>query len=284
MNYDEIFQTIENGIRSVYESDRYRRYLETMSRFHAYSLNNCLLIFAQKPEATLVAGYQTWRKRFGRHVRYGEKGIRILAPVRNTRTEDEEKEAEDAVRFKTIAVFDISQTEGDPLPTYMNDTLNGTVEDYERFLEQLKLVSPVPVTFDPSAMASHGYYRADQNRIVIKAGMTELQTVKTLLHEIAHACLHNKACGGDALSREQKEIEAESTAYIICRHFGLDTGEYSFGYLAGYSSTKELPELRSSMERIRLTSDRLIRQIEILRRPQGYLPASDPLVQTAVPL
>ena len=281
---DGITEELEQGVLNVFGCDSYRAYLAVMARFHTYSTNNSILIWMQRPDATLVAGYNTWLTRFSRNVKKGEKGIRILAPVRKKILDEDMQEKSVLSGFRTAVVFDISQTEGDPLPTYMNDTLNGTVEDYERFLEQLKLVSPVPVTFDPSAMASHGYYRADQNRIVIKAGMTELQTVKTLLHEIAHACLHNKACGGDALSREQKEIEAESTAYIICRHFGLDTGEYSFGYLAGYSSTKELPELRSSMERIRMTSDRLIRQIEILRRPQGYLPASDPLVQTAVPL
>ena len=142
MNYSELFQTIEDGIRNVYASSRYQRYLETMSRFHSYSLNNCLLIFAQKPEATLVAGYQTWRKEFGRHVKFGEKGIRILAPVRSPKKEESSEEADrpDELRFKSIAVFDISQTEGNPLPTYMNDTLYGKVKDYDAFLEQLKLI------------------------------------------------------------------------------------------------------------------------------------------------
>ena len=278
MEFNEVFQTIERGIRNVYDSSRYREYLKTMSHFHSYSLNNCLLIFEQKPDATLVAGYHTWRRRFGRHVKAGEKGIRILAPVRKeTETEDGE---EQEIRFKTIPVFDISQTDGDPLPTYMNDTLYGSVSDYELFLDQLKLVSPVPVRFEQGPMNAHGYFRDDQSVIVLKEGMPQLQTVKTLVHEIAHACLHSRSAGGEKLSREQKEIEAESIAYIICSHFGLDTGEYSFGYLAGYSSTRDLPELRDSMERIRSASDSQIRQIEALRHPgetgfrEEKLPAS----------
>ncbi len=274
MEFNEVFQTIEKGIREVYDSSRYREYLKTMSHFHAYSLNNCMLIFEQKPDATLVAGYHTWRRRFGRHVKQGEKGIRILAPVRKeTGPETEEHEE---IHFRTIPVFDISQTEGDPLPTYMNDTLDGTVSDYEAFLAQLKLVSPVPVVFEAGLSNAHGCYRDDQGVIEIREGMTQLQTVKTLVHEIAHACLHSSSAGGETLSREQKEIEAESIAYIICDHFGLDTGEYSFGYLAGYSSTRELPELRASMERIRSASDHLIRRIESLRHPENTgIPAEE---------
>ncbi|MBO5555119.1 MAG: ImmA/IrrE family metallo-endopeptidase [Solobacterium sp.] len=270
MNYSELFQTIENGIRNVYDSSRYQRYLETMSHFHSYSLNNCLLIFEQKPEATLVAGYQTWRKEFGRHVKFGEKGIRILAPVRSAKKEESQDETDrpEELRFKSIAVFDISQTEGNPLPTYMTDTLYGTVKDYDAFLEQLKLISPVPVIFSDDTKGSHGFFRANAGMIAVRSGMPELQTVKTLVHEIAHACLHNKASGGNTLPKVQKEIEAESVAYILCKHFGLDTGEYSFGYLAGYSSSRELPELRASMERIRMTSDSLIKQVEFLRHPQ----------------
>lgn len=269
MYFDQLFQMIENGIRDVYDSSRYRRYLTTMSNFHSYSLNNCLLIFSQMPEATLVAGYHTWRKQFGRHVKHGEHGIRILAPVRTKKEEAEEEQEE--LHFKSICVFDVSQTEGDPLPTYMDETLDGTVKDYDQFMNELKLISPVPVEETVLSSGIHGCYRPKQEVIQIQKNMPQLQTIKTLVHEIAHASLHNRQNNGEQLSHEQKEIEAESIAYILCRHFGLDTGEYSFGYLAGYSSSRELPELRASMERIHQASDNLINQIETLRHPERMM-------------
>ena len=267
MNFYEIYQSIEDGIRDVYQSDRYQQYLKTMSRFPSYSVNNCILIYQQRPDATLVAGYQSWRKNFERTVRKGERGIRILAPIRRKKKEEDE-EVSDSVGFRTISVFDVSQTVGKPLPSYMDDRLEGTVEDYEEFIEQLELISPVPVRFDEIKGSAHGYYSKKKQEIVLRTDMTQLQTVKTLVHEIAHAKLHNETEGQKLLSRAQKEIEAESTAYIICNHYGLDTSSYSFGYLAGFSSSAELKELRDSMERIHRASAEIIEDLEHLRHPE----------------
>ena len=265
MNFYEIYQSIEDGIRDVYQSDRYQNYLKTMSRFPSYSLNNCILIYQQRPDATLVAGYQAWRRNFERSVRKGERGIRILAPIRRKKKKEEEEEPQ-SVGFRMISVFDVSQTIGKPLPSYMDDRLEGTVEDYEEFIEQLEQISPVPVRFDAIKGNAHGYYSKKKQEIVLRTDMTQLQTVKTLAHEIAHAKLHSETEEPAALSRAQKEIEAESTAYIICSHYGLDTSSYSFGYLAGFSSSAELKELRGSMERIHRASSDMIRDLDLLRR------------------
>ena len=191
MEFKEIYRTIENGIRKVYDSDRYQDYLKTMARFHNYSTNNCLLIFSQCPDATLVAGYQKWRMQFHRYVRKGEKGIRILAPMRNVVEEGEEVFTGEPM-FKYISVFDISQTEGEPLPTYIDATLEGKVKDYDQFLQQLELISPVPVKFSSNTGNASGYYRSGEEVIYLKQGMSELHTIKTLLHEMAHALLHNR--------------------------------------------------------------------------------------------
>lgn len=274
MNFNEVFQTIERGICDVYDSKRYRQYLRVMSRFPSYSLNNTILIFSQKPDATLVAGYQAWRTKFHRNVRRGEKGIRILAPVstrRKTDTEEEEP-VKPATCFRAVSVFDISQTEGEPLPVYMEETLEGSVDDYEDFLEVLEMCAPVPVRFASISGNARGYFNARRQEIVLRKGMTQLQTIKTLVHEIAHSMMHQ---GDDAdLSRRQKEIEAESVAYILCSHYGLDTGSYSFGYLAGYSSSRDMPELRASMERIHTASSVLISKIDLMRMPE-----KDPLME-----
>ena len=277
--FDDMFQRIERGIREVYQSDQYRKYLQVMSRFTNYSLNNCILIFQQKPDAQLVAGYQAWKTKFKRNVKRGEKGIRILAPIRKPvkKQEDDEEPEEEVVRFRKVCVFDLSQTEGEPLPSFMIDHIEGSVDDYEDFLEQLELLAPVPVRFSYLENNVHGYYSNAEKEIVLNADMTQLQTVKTLIHEIAHSYLHDTPEAMTELSRARKEIEAESVAYILCRHYGLDTGEYSFRYLAGYSSSQELPELKASMERIHLASNRLIRGLEELRHPQeaDLLPPAD---------
>ena len=271
MTFNEIFTTIEQGIQSVYDSEHYRNYLETLSRFPSYSLNNCILIARQKPEATFVAGYQTWKKKFSRNVRKGEKGIRILAPIRKKKQEGETEEEENTLRFRIISVFDISQTEGEPLPTSLVSVLDSSVEDYEEFLEALELASPVPVRFQAMHSAANGYFDARERVIYLKQGMPQLQTIKTLLHECAHALMHNEA---EDMSRAAMEVEAESVAYTVCRHYGLDTGSYSFGYLAAYSSSRELPELRASMERIHTASSVLIRNIDLVRS-RGLAEAHD---------
>lgn len=271
MTFNEIFTTIEQGIQSVYDSEHYRDYLETLSRFPSYSLNNCILIARQKPEATFVAGYQTWKKKFSRNVRKGEKGIRILAPIRQKKQEEEKEEPKTILRFRVISVFDISQTEGEPLPTSLVSMLDSSVEDYEEFLEALELASPVPVRFQAMHSAANGYFDARERVIYLKQGMPQLQTIKTLLHECAHALMHSEA---EDMSRAAMEVEAESVAYTVCRHYGLDTGSYSFGYLAAYSSSRELPELRASMERIHTASSVLIRNIDLVRSP-GLAEARD---------
>ncbi len=277
MKFDDVFQSIEDGIREVYRSDQYQKYLQVMSRFTNYSVNNCILIFQQMPEARLVAGYHAWKTKFKRNVKRGEKGIRILAPIRKSVKKEEAQEApeEEVTRFRKVCVFDLSQTEGEPLPSFMIDQLEGTVDDYEDFLEQLELLAPVPVRFERLKDNVHGYYSSLEKEIVLNPDMTQLQTVKTLIHEIAHSYLHSAPAAADEISHARKEIEAESVAYILCRHYGLDTGEYSFRYLAGYSSSQDLPELKASMERIHTASSHLIRSLEDLRHPaeETFLPS-----------
>lgn len=277
MKFDDVFQSIEDGIREVYRSDQYQKYLQVMSRFTNYSVNNCILIFQQMPEARLVAGYHAWKTKFKRNVKRGEKGIRILAPIRKSVKKEEAQEApeEEVTRFRKVCVFDLSQTEGEPLPSFMIDQLEGAVDDYEDFLEQLELLAPVPVRFERLKDNVHGYYSSLEKEIVLNPDMTQLQTVKTLIHEIAHSYLHSAPAAADEISRARKEIEAESVAYILCRHYGLDTGEYSFRYLAGYSSSQDLPELKASMERIHTASSHLIRSLEDLRHPaeETFLPS-----------
>ena len=282
----EITKQLEEGIQNLFESTAYKTWLDTMSRFHDYSLNNTLLIASQKPDATLVAGYTAWQKSFGRQVNKGEKAIRILAPAPYKRKAEVEKvdpttgailtnpdgsyvkETKEIVvpAFKVVSVFDISQTEGRELPTLGVDELTGDVAQYEHFFEALKKSCPVPIGFEQIATGAKGYFHTAENRIALQEDMSQVQTIKTLIHEMAHQKLHSAAPAEEApeepkLTRNRKEVEAESVAYTICRHFGIDTSDYSFAYIAGWSHGKETPELKASLTRIRNAANEMITEI-----------------------
>ena len=289
----EIVDSIENGIKELFESDKYRKYLATMSRFHRYSVNNTMLIYMQRPDATHVAGFNKWRDQFGRNVLKGEKGIRIIAPtpykkkVEEIKTDPEtnapvldadgkaiieEKELRIPM-FKVVSVFDVSQTSGKPLPQLAAD-LSGNVQQYEVFMEALRRASPVPMEIKPVARDTDGFFSIKAQSITIRAGMSEVQTVCAAVHEIAHAKLHDYehmtelADDGETIlvpgekSRNTEEVEAESISYAVCQYYGIETGENSFGYIATWSKGKELKELRASLETINKTASELITDID----------------------
>ena len=275
-----ITDQLEAGIQTFLNGQGYRKYLSTMSKFHNYSLNNTLLIAMQKPDATLVAGYHKWQTCFQRTVNKGEKAIKILAPVPYTIKQykkkldangnpilnEEGKPVVEEVQikqysFKVVSVFDISQTSGEPLPSAGVNELQGDVKYFSRFLDILKEISPVPIKFSRIAGATKGYYSNATKEIVVKEEMSEVQTAKTVLHEMAHALLHSEV-DGIIKDRHTKEVEAESVAFTVCCHFGIDTSEYSFGYIATWSKDRSTPELKDSLELIRKTASTLISQIE----------------------
>lgn len=265
----EIMEQLEEGVKAVFESDNYKTYLTVMSRFHHYSFRNSILIWLQRPDASMVAGYTDWQRNFHRQVRKGEKGIRILAPVIYSRSKDDNGDGEkedEIVCCKVVSVFDISQTEGEDLPSLGVDELTGSVSQYSTFFDVLKQVSPAPIAFEEITTGTHGYYNPQEHRIAINEGMSELQTVKTTIHEIAHATLHALPPDGkrpkDGPDRSTREVQAESVAYVVCQHYGLDTSDYSFGYVAGWSSGKEAPELTASMDEIRQAAHKLIDAID----------------------
>ena len=281
----EITDRLEEGLKELFEGEKYKSYLNTMSKFHNYSANNIQLIEMQCPDATYVAGYKAWQRNFERHVNRGERGIRILAPAPYKIKEEQEKidpvtnepvldrdgmpvmeEVEVKIpAFRVVTVFDYSQTDGKELPGLGVSELHGNVENYRDFMEALSRVSPVPIRYEGMEGDRKGYFIDLSHPIAIKEGMEEVQTVKTGVHEVAHAKLHAKEAEqetGFAKDRETKEVEAESIAYTVCQHFGIDTSDYSFGYIAGWSSTKEMPELKSSLDTIRRTSSELIKGIE----------------------
>ena len=289
----EITAGIEKGIQELFESDRYRNYLTTMSRFHRYSLNNVMLIHTQKPDATLVAGFNKWKNSFGRHVKKGEKGIQILAPTPYKIKQEEQKldpdtklplldengepvteEKEITIpMFKVVSVFDVSQTDGRPLPQ-ISSTLTGDVAEYEVFLEALHRTSPVPISFQAMEPGMDGYFAPKKQKIFLREGMSQVQTICAAVHEIAHSKLHDYehmtelADDGETIlvpgekSRNTEEVEAESVSYAVCQYFGIETAENSFGYIAAWSQGKELKELRASLETITKTSSELITGIE----------------------
>ncbi len=283
----EITDKLEEGLKELFESEKYKNYLSTMSKFHNYSFNNTLLIALQRPDASLVAGYQAWQKNFNRHVKRGEKGIRILAPAPYKIKEERDKldpvtgeimldkdgmpqteEVEVKIpAFRAVSVFDVAQTEGEPLPELEAKELLSTVEGYEDFIKAVTYVAPVPIGFEDIPGASKGYFNIGENRIAVQEGMSESQTLKTMVHETAHSMLHNKEVNKEdilapAKDRNTKEIEAESIAFTVCRHFGIDTSEYSFSYIAGWSSGRDMKELKSSLDTIRRTASELITGIE----------------------
>lgn len=261
----EITEKLEKGVQEVFTGDAYAKYLEFVSKFYDYSANNCMLIWLQMPTASLVAGYKAWQTKFNRQVKKGEKAIRILAPCPHKfkkEVEDEdgnktEKTIEYMI-FRATSVFDISQTEGEEIPSVCN-MLTGEVENYSELLESLKRVSPVPVSFENIEGGANGYYSYLEKRIALNEGMSEQQTIKTAIHEIAHSILHNKEDGEEMeADKRTKEVQAESVAYTVCNYLGLDTSDYSFGYVAGWSAGKEVKELIASMEVIRKTAKSII--------------------------
>ena len=282
----ELTDRLEQGLDELFNSENYKKYLTTMSKFHNYSFNNTMLIAMQKPEASLVAGYQAWQKDFERHVKRGEKEIRILAPAPYKIKEEQDKldpvtgelmldqngqpqkeEVEITIpAFRAVSVFDVSQTEGKPSPELAAKELLSTVEGYEDFLQAIRNIAPVPVEFEEIAGGSKGYYDTLEKRIAVQKNMSESQTLKTLVHETAHSILHDKEVNQDTnmpiKDRNTKEVEAESVAYTVCQHFGIDTSEYSFGYIAGWSSGRDKRELHSSMDTIRKTASEMITGIE----------------------
>lgn len=273
----EITDQLEAGIQELFESDKFKEYLDCMSKFHNYSLNNTILIAMQKPDATLVAGYKTWQTDHGRTVKKGEHGIKILAPCKYKVTvqsagdgtlencgEDEETKVMEYLKFRIVHVFDISQTEGKELPSLGVDELSGDVKNYRSMYKALVRVCPVPIVTEVIGDGAKGYYNDADKRIVINSGMSELQTVKTMIHEIAHEKLHAKEHldPDHPIDRHTKEVEAESVAYTVCQTLGLDTSDYSFGYIAGWSSGRDVKELKASLERIRSAADELITAID----------------------
>ena len=307
----EITDRLETGIQELFESERYKAYLTTMSKFHSYSFNNTLLIAMQGGQ--LVAGYNKWRDDFHRNVKKGEKAIKILAPAPfKAKKEVQKLDAQgrpvmgkdgkpvtevqeiQVPAFKIVSVFDVSQTEGEPLPSIGVEELTGSVERYGEFFKALEQTSPVPIGFEDIPGGSHGYYHLTEKRIAIQEGMSELQTLKTAIHEIAHSKLH--AIDPEAPAIEQadrpdsrtREVQAESVAYAVCQHYGLDTSDYSFGYVAGWSSGKDLKELKASLETIRATAHELITtidghlaQLQQQRQTQQEQPQAAPLERAA---
>ena len=289
----QITAGIEQGIKELFESEKYMRYLSVMSRFHRYSVNNTMLIYMQKPDATLVAGYNKWKNQFERHVKRGEHGITIIAPTPFKKKIEEQKldpdtkapilDAEgkavmeerevEIPMFRPVKVFDVSQTDGKPLPE-LASTLSGSVQNYEAFMEALRRSAPVPLSVEPMAAKMDGYFSPDQQRIAIREGMSEVQTVSAAVHEIAHSKLHNYAKAQEEAARagdkeppkkkdrNTEEVEAESISYAVCQYYGIQTGENSFGYIATWSQGKELPELRASLETINKAAGELIADID----------------------
>ena len=283
----EITEKLEQGIKELFDSDRYKEYLTTMSKFHNYSFRNTMLILFQKPDASLIAGYGAWQKNFKRQVKKGERGIKILAPAPYKKTVEEKQFDKNGVpmkdkdgniivntreitvpAFKVTTVFDVSQTAGEEIPMLAKQ-LMGSIDEYEKFFRILKEISPVPITLETIDGTANGYYHLEEKRIAIKDSLSEMQTIKTAIHEIAHAKLHalpdkdeDSVTDDTRPDNRTREVQAESIAYTVCQHFGIDTSDYSFGYIAGWSSGKETEELKTSLEVIRNTATEFISAIE----------------------
>ena len=280
---EEITAKLEKGVKDIFEGENYKDYLNFCAKLPRYSVNNQILIMLQKPDATMCQSFGNW-KDMNRFVKKGEKGIRILAPSPYKTEKEVEKtdasgnpivgadgqpvkeKVEVTVNaFKPVSTFDISQTEGDPVPTIGTDELTASVEGFDKLFEALKETVPVPVTFEKIDSGAKGYFQVEENRIAIKEGMSEAQTLKTAIHEAAHQALHSKEAtyGTDEKkTKNQKETEAESVAYVVCKHYGIDTSDYSFAYLATWSKDKETPELKASLDTIRRTASEMITKID----------------------
>ncbi len=280
---EEITTKLEKGVKDVFTTDGYKDYLNFCAKLPRYSVNNQILIMLQRPDATMCQSFTNW-KEMNRFVRKGEKGIRILAPAPYKMQKEQDKmdasgrpvldkdgePVKETVEvtinaFKPVSTFDISQTEGDPVPTVGVAELTGSVEGYETLLEAIKEAVQVPISFEQIDSGAKGFYHLEENRIVIQEGMSEAQTVKTLLHEASHQALHSREAmqaSGEQKSKNQKETEAESVAYVVCQHYGIDTSDYSFAYVATWSADKEVPELKASLDTIRRAAADLIVKID----------------------
>ena len=279
---DSIMQSLESGVEELFTSNRYKEFLKTMAKFHNYSFNNTMLIAMQRPDATLVTSYKNWQS-MGRQVMKGEKGITIIAPAPYKKMKEKEvldenqrpimgtdgkpktEKVEVTVpHFKAVTVFDIAQTSGEPIQTLAPELLTAAVQDFDSFMQAIQKISPVPIRFDEIDGNANGYYHNADKEIVIKKGLSESQTLKTAIHEIAHAKLHDREIMeslGVEKDRLTKEVEAESVAYCVCSSFGLDTSDYSFPYIAGWSSSREMKEMKASMDVIRKTAGEMIDQL-----------------------
>ena len=284
-----ITKKLEEGVKEIFTSENYQAYLRTIAKFHQYSFNNTLLIALQKPDATLVASYTTWQQKFHRQVRKGEKGITIIAPVPVKAKKEEEQDIKDppahtgnnpaahkeasaiSMRFRAVSVFDISSTDGEPIPSIGVTELIGRAEGYDGFMKALTALSPVPIRFDEIEGGAKGYYRMGaEKEIVIQSGMSELQTVKTAVHELAHALRHDREyMKAEKISKDRHliEQEAESIAFCVLSAFGLDNGndigkDYSFPYICGWAKSADITELKASIDMIRMTAGEIIEGIE----------------------
>ena len=274
-----IQKKLEDGVRAIFTSEKYQEYISAMSKFPRYSINNCILIASQLPEASLVCGFRKWQTEFNRTVNKGEHGIMILAPIKgktevveevfdenNKAVVDEngnqktEKVTREYQTFRPVYVFDVSQTSGDPLPT-LASVLNETVDSFEEMKSVLISISPVPVSFETINGGANGYYSPTAGKIVIDERLPQLQMLKTMVHEIAHATLGHGS-KEDKWDRQTKEVQAESVAYWVTQMIGLDTSDYSFGYISGWSKDKEVSELKESLDVIKQTADKLSSSIE----------------------
>ena len=267
---------LEQGVSDIFQSGQYAAYLTAMSKFHHYSFGNTMLIFMQCPNATHVAGYHDWRRNFGRQVKRGERGITILAPCPYRRKEEVEEAASDGspatsvqwvqrMGFRTVTVFDVSQTEGKPLPELVKK-LTGDVAQYESMVVALRSISPYPISMESFPGGAYGCCNFVERRILVQPDMSQIQTIKTMIHEVSHAKLHAPPEKTEELPQHKqrfvREMEAESVAYVVCQHFGIDTADYSFGYVAGWSHGKDLSQLKASLELIRNTAAELIDGID----------------------
>lgn len=280
----QIVEQLEKGVSEVFESDQYKQYLQVMSKFHSYSYNNILLIAMQCPGATMVAGYESWQRLFKRHVSKGEKAIKILAPcpykkvitqdvtdpithqpLKNSNGEVIKEKVQITIpAFRPVSVFDVSQTEGEPLPEMATvQELIGEVDGFDTLQEIVESMAPCAVYHKDIEGSAKGYYSPADNQIVIKNGLSQQQEIKTMIHEIAHSLLHNSEKMKDKkISRNDMEVQAESVAYTVCSALGIDTSDYSFGYIAGWSNGKDIKELKNALDLICDTSSSMIFHIE----------------------
>ena len=257
----EITAKLEQGVQDIFASGKWEEYLKTMSKFHNYSANNCLLIMMQCPAASLVAGYKTWQKEFKRNVKKGEKAIRILAPMQRKYIDKDEDGNEVEVKYtvyRAVPVFDYSQTDGEPIKT-LTKQLDGDAD--AELIDKLTKVAPVPVCFEEFDGSAYGYYSRAEDRIVVRDSIPDKHKVKTLVHEIAHSILHCEDGEQEEADRRTREVQAESVAYVVLSYLGIDTSEYSFGYVATWGSGRSMKELQASLEVIRKTAGEIIDKV-----------------------